>query len=84
MASSSTELDEQIERLRKGDTLAENEVKALCDKVSGKWRIRSCHLCWIIKRLQVPVEWYQRQWNGRQRVHCDPLANHGGCKIPHR
>ena len=29
-----TELDEQIERLRKGDTLAENEVKALCDKVS--------------------------------------------------
>lgn len=29
-----TELDEQIERLRKGDTLAENEVKALCEKVS--------------------------------------------------
>jgi hypothetical protein len=32
----SSELDEQIERLRKGDTLAENEVKALCEKVSIK------------------------------------------------
>jgi hypothetical protein len=35
MASTTSEIDEQIERLRKGDTLAENEVKALCDKVSG-------------------------------------------------
>jgi hypothetical protein len=26
-------LDEKIERLRVGDTLTENEVKALCDKV---------------------------------------------------
>jgi hypothetical protein len=26
-------LDEHIERLRKGDTLTENEVKALCEKV---------------------------------------------------
>ena len=26
-------LDEKIERLRAGDTLTENEVKALCDKV---------------------------------------------------
>lgn len=34
MASSLSEIDEQIERLRKGDTLAENEVKALCEKVS--------------------------------------------------
>jgi hypothetical protein len=34
MASASSEIDEQIERLRKGDTLAENEVKALCEKVS--------------------------------------------------
>lgn len=34
MASPSTELDEQIERLRKGGTLSENEVKALCEKVS--------------------------------------------------
>lgn len=34
MASATSELDEQIERLRKGDTLAENEVKALCEKVS--------------------------------------------------
>ena len=34
MASNVTELDEQIERLRKGDTLPENEVKALCEKVS--------------------------------------------------
>jgi hypothetical protein len=31
---SHTEIDEQIERLRKGDTLPENEVKALCEKVS--------------------------------------------------
>ena len=36
MASASSELDEQIQRLRKGDTLAENEVKALCDKVSNR------------------------------------------------
>jgi len=35
MSSSTSEIDEQIERLRKGDTLAENEVKALCDKVSA-------------------------------------------------
>jgi hypothetical protein len=34
MASPSAELDEQIERLRKGDTLPENEVKVLCNKVS--------------------------------------------------
>jgi hypothetical protein len=34
MASASSEIEEQIERLRKGDTLAENEVKALCEKVS--------------------------------------------------
>lgn len=39
MASASAEIDEQIERLRKGDTLAENDVKALCEKVSGMWRI---------------------------------------------
>lgn len=30
------ELDEQIERLRQGDTLAENEVKALCERVSKR------------------------------------------------
>ena len=35
MATPSSDLDEQIERLRKGDTLLENEVKALCDKVSS-------------------------------------------------
>jgi hypothetical protein len=28
------QLDEQIERLRGGGTLTENEVKVLCDKVS--------------------------------------------------
>lgn len=38
MSSGTAELDEQIERLRKGDTLAENEVKALCDKVSIGWK----------------------------------------------
>ena len=32
--AATTELDEQIEKLRKGDTLAENEVKVLCEKVS--------------------------------------------------
>jgi hypothetical protein len=31
-----TEIDGQIERLRTGGTLSENEVKALCDKVSFK------------------------------------------------
>lgn len=36
MGSGHTEIEEQIERLRKGDTLAENEVKALCEKVSRK------------------------------------------------
>jgi len=30
------EIDEQIERLRKGNTLPENEVKALCKKVRVK------------------------------------------------
>jgi hypothetical protein len=43
MSSSYTELDEQLEKLRKGDTLAENEVKALCEKVRlipGDWRRR--------------------------------------------
>ena len=34
MGSGHAEIEEQIERLRKGDTLAENEVKALCEKVS--------------------------------------------------
>jgi hypothetical protein len=33
-------LDEQIERLRNGGTLTENEVKILCDKVS-------CSVVWI-------------------------------------
>jgi hypothetical protein len=32
------EIDEQIERLRKGNTLPENEVKALCEKVSKKFK----------------------------------------------
>ena len=30
-----TRLDEHIERLRAGDTLTENEIKALCDKVGS-------------------------------------------------
>ena len=34
--SNTQELDVQIEKLRKGDTLAENEVKALCEKVSER------------------------------------------------
>lgn len=33
MASSHSDLDAQIEKLRNGDTLPEHEVKALCDKV---------------------------------------------------
>jgi hypothetical protein len=28
-----SKLDEQVEKLRKGDTLSETEVKALCEKV---------------------------------------------------
>jgi hypothetical protein len=31
--SSHAEVDEQIERLRKGNTLPENEVRVLCEKV---------------------------------------------------
>ena len=34
MSFSTADLDDQIERLRKGDTLPENQVKLLCDKVS--------------------------------------------------
>ena len=37
--SGPTELDVQIEKLRKGDTLSENEVKVLCEKV----RKSNCH-----------------------------------------
>jgi hypothetical protein len=33
MALELSNLDEHIERLRAGDTLTENEVKALCEKV---------------------------------------------------
>ena len=33
MGPESNALDEQIERLRGGDTLTENEVRALCEKV---------------------------------------------------
>ena len=32
-------LDEQIDRLRNGGTLTENEVKILCDKVSASGMI---------------------------------------------
>ena len=35
------QLDEQIERLREGGTLTENEVKVLCDKVSDVYGMRS-------------------------------------------
>jgi hypothetical protein len=31
--SAHAEVEEQIERLRKGNTLPENEVKVLCEKV---------------------------------------------------
>ena len=33
MGQETAGLDEQIERLRGGDTLSENEVRALCEKV---------------------------------------------------
>lgn len=33
MGLETADLDEQIERLRKGDTLLESEVRALCEKV---------------------------------------------------
>lgn len=33
MSIDTAKLDDHIERLRKGDTLTENEVKALCEKV---------------------------------------------------
>jgi hypothetical protein len=42
MAAPVTELDAQIERLRKGDTLLENEVKQLCEKVSNGRRRGLC------------------------------------------
>ena len=34
--SGHAEIEEQIERLRKGNTLPENEVKVLCEKVRKK------------------------------------------------
>ena len=40
-------LDDHIERLRGGDTLTENEVKALCDKVSE-------HPC-LIRTVSTPA-----------------------------
>jgi hypothetical protein len=48
MTSATTEIDEQIERLRKGDTLAENEVKALCDKVRVERRNFLEFVNWIM------------------------------------
>ena len=45
MSSGHAEIDEQIERLRKGDTLAENEVKALCDKVSNLLEAQQAPTC---------------------------------------
>lgn len=38
MSIDTTKLDEQIELLRGGDTLAEIEVKALCEKVGTESR----------------------------------------------
>jgi serine/threonine-protein phosphatase 2A catalytic subunit len=34
MSLDTTKLDEHIEKLRSGNTLTENEVRALCDQVS--------------------------------------------------
>jgi hypothetical protein len=66
MASAASELDEQIERLRKGDTLAENEVKALCEKVSGaQWSLSYGIISWFAKPiLQRPHGETLRQRNG--------------------
>jgi hypothetical protein len=36
MAFDTAKLDEQISSLREGNTLTENEVKALCEKVSSR------------------------------------------------
>ena len=49
-----TELDEQIERLRKGDTLPENEVKALCDKVSYTFGMNGHSLMTYAGRRRFP------------------------------
>lgn len=38
------QLDEQIERLRGGGTLTENEVKVLCDKVSDVYCAIDCYV----------------------------------------
>jgi hypothetical protein len=35
-------IDEQIASLREGNTLTENEVKVLCDKV------RITRICWVV------------------------------------
>ena len=41
MARATIDIDEQIERLRAGGTLTENEVKALCSKVRFDRHIQS-------------------------------------------
>ena len=52
-------LDEQIERLRGGDTLTENEVRALCDRVS-----------WLLSVLSVgqAVLTVMTGWDSRRKI----------------
>lgn len=53
MGSEKADLDEQIERLRRGDTLLEAEVRALCEKVrkDGPHKTKDTH-------------WHALHWNG--------------------
>lgn len=47
-------LDEQIERMKGGGTLSENEVKILCDRVSECWRADT--MAGLTSLLHVPLQ----------------------------
>jgi hypothetical protein len=53
-------LDEHIERLRKGDTLTENEVKALCEKVRPQHSTTEPCLKHLIEARTSSNIWFDR------------------------
>jgi hypothetical protein len=81
MSSSTAEIDEQIERLRKGGTLAENEVKALCDKVS------IMIVSELSRLFSLWVDWINHDWSCCSHENClhqnASGSCHCGCSTPH-
>ena len=61
-------IDEQIASLREGNTLTENEVKALCDKVGSQ---RACCGCFSIRlSVAAALSIYIYRYGGL----CDPIS----------